>query len=208
MITRRQETSMNPYPSFYRHIAHTFGAAAMMLMALTAGAQQHAHTHGQLALNVAVDAQAITFQIESPLDNFLGFEHAPRTNAERKRVSDMAAQFNAADRLFQPDPKAGCTLAKVELNSAMLGLAHVRKKHDHHHGHDEHGRTGGEKNAHADIDVLVVFSCPNAAAARFIDVNLFNAFKHIRTIDAQVATAQGQFKRSLKRGTSRIDWGR
>ena len=110
------------------------------------------------------------------------------------------ARLNAADQLFQPDSAAGCKLSKVELASAALGLG-VKKEEEHAHGHaDGHEH----EHEHADIDVDVVFACARAADARFIDVALFDAYERIRTIEAQVATPQGQFKRSLRPGAARL----
>ena len=164
-------------------------------MALPAAAQQqHAHTHGRLSLDVAVDAQTITLAIESPLDSFLGFEHAPRTDTERKHVADMVKHLNAADQWFQPDPSAGCKLSRVELASAALGLG---SKKEEGHGH-EHG------SEHADIDIDVVFTCTKSVEARFIDVKLFDAYKRIRTIDTQIASPHGQFKRELRPNAARL----
>lgn len=170
-----------------------------LIAALPASAQQHAHAHahGRLALDVAVDAQSITVQIESPLDSVVGFERAPRTDAQRKRVADMVARLNAADRLLQVDPRAECTLSKVELESATLGLGATKKPPE---------EPAGE---HADIDITAVFACAKAGEARFIDTKpLFDAFKGIRTIDAQVASAQGQSRRVLRPDSARLSWGR
>ncbi|MFT3778392.1 MAG: DUF2796 domain-containing protein [Ottowia sp.] len=190
-----------PKPSS-RHVGGAHVPAlvlASLALALPAAAQQqHAHTHGRLALDAAVDAQSITLAVESPLDNFLGFERAPRTDAERKRVSDLVARLNAADQLFQPDPAAGCKLSKVDLQSAALGLGRAGEAHGHDHDHGEH----------ADIDMSVVFTCADAAQARFIDVRLFDAYKRLRTIDAQVASPQGQFKRTLRPGAARLSLAR
>ncbi|MBS7777569.1 DUF2796 domain-containing protein [Acidovorax sp. CCYZU-2555] len=169
-----------------------FLALVLAATALSAAAHQHAHTHGLMTLDVAVDAQTVTLAIASPLDSFLGFERAPRTDAERKRVADMVARLKAADQLFQPDAAADCKLTKVELESAALGLGTA-----HDHGH-------GEKGEHADIAVDIVFTCAKAADARFIDVKLFDAYPRLRSIDAQVAAPQGQFKRSLRPGAARL----
>ncbi|QBK06120.1 DUF2796 domain-containing protein [Hylemonella gracilis] len=188
----------------FRHAIHAIPLLAA-LSALPVLAQQHAHTHGRLSMDVAVDAQTLTLAIESPLDSFLGFERAPRTDAERKRVSDMVARLNAADRLFQPDPAAECTLSKVTLNSAALGLGDAKQEDDHGHGHD--GKKGHDQDEHADIDVDIVFNCAKATQASYVDVKLFDAFKHIRAIDAQVAGPQGQFKRGLRPDASRLKLG-
>lgn len=168
-----------------------------------ATAQQHAHTHGRMTLDVAVDVQSIALAIESPLESFLGFERAPRTDAEHKRVADMVAHLNAADQLFQPDPAAACKLSKVELTSSALGLG-TKKEEVYRHSHDEEHGHDHTDDEHANINVDIVFTCARATEARFIDVKLFYAYKRIRTIDTQVAAPQGQFKRVLQPGTSRL----
>lgn len=171
-------------------------------IALPVAAQQH--VHGRMALDVAVDAQSITLAIDAPLDGFLGLERAPRSDSERKRAADMVARLKAADQLFQPDPAAGCKLSKVDLDSAVLGLGDAGKKAGREQEHGHAGKAAHAGSEHADIDVDIVFNCANAAAARFIDVRLFDAFSRIRTIDAQVAAPQGQFKRTLRPGAPRL----
>lgn len=169
--------------------ARAFAWALAFAAALPAAAHQQAHTHGQMTLDVAVDAQSITLAIASPLDSFLGFERAPRTAAERQQVANMVARLKAADQLFQPDPAGGCKLEKVELESAALGLGAAP-------GHGDDG--------HADIGIDIAFNCAKAADARFIDVKLFGSYPRLRSIDAQVAAPQGQFKRSLRPGAARL----
>ncbi|KQX39568.1 metal ABC transporter substrate-binding protein [Variovorax sp. Root434] len=178
-------------------------AAALFAAApfLTAQAQQqHAHVHGQLKLDVAVDGPTVVIDMESPLDNIVGFERAPRTDAEKKLVEEAVAQLRAADKLFIVDPAANCKLGPVDLRSGALGLGNPDP---------------AEPVGHADLDATFSFNCTNATAAKFIDLNLFGAFKGLRQIDSQIATAQGQFKRQLKRPAGaqatqpvRLSWGK
>jgi len=191
----------------YNQLPRLALAAAVLLASGLALAQQHAHSHGRLAMNVSVDAQSIGIQLEVPLDNFLGFERAPRNDAERKRVGDMVSRLQAADSLFLIDPRAECKLAQVVLESEVLGLAPDAPAGQApaptttaagKHTHDDH----------AEIEVSVRFDCAKAGLARHIDVKLFDAFQGTRTIDAQVASAQGQFKRRLNRSTARLAWGK
>ncbi|MDP9898121.1 DUF2796 domain-containing protein [Variovorax ginsengisoli] len=155
---------------------------------------QHAHVHGQLKLDIAVEGPTVVISMESPLDNIVGFERAPRTDAERQTVEDAAATLRAADKLFLIDPTANCKLGPVELQSAVLGWGKQA--------------TTAPADAHADLDATFAFNCTNATAAKFIDVGLFTAFKGPRQIDAQIATAQGQFQRTLKRPNARLAWGK
>ncbi len=201
---------MRSYPRHSRRSAPAAILALTLTTFASANAQQHAHTHGHMQLDVAVDTHSLTLQIESPLDNFLGIERAPRNDAERQRVSDMVARLNAADELFHPDPSAGCKLSKVDIHAAVLGLPGAdaaEHDHDHGHGHDDAAHADAD-DEHADIDVSVVFACAQASSARFIDVKLFEAFDNIRSIDVQVASPQGQFKRSLRPNATRLEWGR
>jgi hypothetical protein len=188
-----------------RRISSGFAFAAALFAApflsLSAQAQQqHAHVHGQIKLDVAIDGPTVVIDMESPLDNIVGFERAPKTAAEKKTAEDAIAQLRAADKLFVVDPAANCKLGPVDLRSSALGLGNPDPN---------------EPPGHADLDATFSFNCTNAAAAKFIDVNLFTAFKGTRQIDSQIASAQGQFKRQLKRPAGaqasqpvRLGWGK
>jgi hypothetical protein len=179
---------MNLLPRAFCALAFTGLAAAMPL---AASAQARAHVHGQLRLDIAVEGPTVVIEMESPLENFVGFEHAPKTEAEKKAADDAVAQLRAADQLFRIDPAANCKLGPVTLRSAALGL-----------GKAEAGAEG-----HADLDGSFAFNCTKAGEAKFIELGLFGAFKGLRQVDAQIVTPDGQFKRSLKRPATRLSWG-
>ncbi len=208
-------------------------AGLLLGLTPTAGAQQHAHVHGQAELTVAIDAGAITLQFDSPLDNLLGFERQPRTQAERNRVRAMARDLQAADRWFVPDPSAGCEPGQVTLESPVLSQAPSANrpganaddhKHEHKHGHGHkhehehasadpgkdaaaHGHDHAHDDAHMELAMTVVFNCRQGDAARFIDVKLFDGFKRIERIDAAVASGRGQARRTLTPASPRLVWG-
>src|SRR6218665_1609824 len=121
----------------------------------------------------------------------------------------MVPRLNAADRLFRPHPAAECKLSRVALSSQALGLGDAEEEYEH--GPEPTTRkkqAAGKKDEQAAINMTVVISCAKASAARYIDIQLFNAFEGIRTIDAQVAAPQGQFKRRLSAPSPRLGWGR
>lgn len=178
---------------------HAFSALAFLLVAapwaVMAQAQQRAHVHGQVKLDVAVEGPAIVIAMESPLENFVGFEHAPKTDAEKKAAEAAVARLRAADQLFMIDPAANCKLGPIDLQSSALGLGKAEAD-------------AGAAAGHADLDGSFAFNCTNAAAAKFIDIGLFTAFRGMRQIDAQIVTREGQFKRTLKRPNSRLAWSK
>ena len=154
-----------------------------------AHAAGHAHVHGVARLDVAIEPTRIVLQLNSPLDNLLGFERAPRTDDERKQAAAVVDRLRKPD-LFQADPAAGCTLKSVSLSSAALKLGNPDPAE--------------EEAGHADIDGTFELACQDATAAKFIDVGLFQ-FARMQRVQIQVVTPRAQFKRDLQRPGSRID---
>ena len=73
---------------------------------LLAHAEGHAHVHGIAKLDIDMEVTMLTILLDSPMDNLLGFERAPRTDVERKQADGVVAQLNAAATLFKIDPAA------------------------------------------------------------------------------------------------------
>lgn len=145
-----------------------------------------AHEHGAARLDVALDGSTLTLILETPLDGLLGFERAPRSDAERRAAEAAIATLRAADALFAIDPAAQCRAASVELSSAPLGLGGTAKD-----------------DGHGDLDGEFVFRCQ--AAPAWLDAGLFKAFPRLARLDVQVAAPKGQRRLVLKRPAQRID---
>jgi len=189
-------------PSRFRLMA----VAALACITLSpAVAQHHAHTHGVVTLGVAVDQSTITLELSAPLESLVGFERAPRTDAERQRVQQAVERLKSAAGLFTIDPAAQCQLKTVELTSDVLGLgAQSASATDSH----PHGKKAHAQEEHADLEGRFEFGCAQAVRARHVDVGLFTAFSRIRTVQAQVASPAGQAKRTLRKDAARLSWGR
>lgn len=168
-----------------QRIATLFAAFCFGTAAWAAGP----HQHGVAQLDVGVEPGRVTLDLDTPLDNLLGFERAPRTDAERERAAAVVKKLQAADGLFRIDPAAGCTLAKVTLKSAALGL-----------GAD----AAAAKGDHADLEGRFEFTCKAGAKAGFVEVGLFEAFAPLKRIELQVVTQRGQLKAVLVRPASRV----
>jgi hypothetical protein len=171
------------------------GMLALGLCALHAvPAAEHAHVHGIVSLNVAIEGNTVTLQLEAPLNSLVGFEHAPRTDAQKQAVKAMLERFKSPQALFGLSPAAACTLKHSSAESAALKPDTGAKPA----GADEHG----------DLDADIEFDCAQAAVLRSIDLSgLLAAFPRIRRIDAQVVSPAGQFKRTLRRPEKTLRWG-
>ncbi len=147
-----------------------------------------AHEHGAARLDVALDGTTLTLALSTPLDGLLGFERAPRNDAEKRTAEQAVATLRAAGTLFVTDPAASCTLASVTLESAPLNLGRA---------------TAAQGDGHGDLDGEFVFRC--RAAPAFVDAGLFKAFARLARIDVQVAAPRGQRKLVLKPPARRIE---
>jgi hypothetical protein len=159
-------------------------------MSVAAGAQGRSHVHGAASLGIVIEPGSVTVQLETPLDGLLGFERAPRTDAEKRRATAAVATLRGADALFRFTPAAGCTSASVELGSAALGLGQADANEAH--------------ASHAELDGAYVFRCADTARLTEVDIGLFSAFPGMQRLQVEVAAARGQFKRDLKRPAQRV----
>jgi hypothetical protein len=153
-----------------------------------------AHQHGVAKLDIGADPGKLVIAFETPLDNLLGFERAPRTDAERKQAADAIAKLKDGAALFRIDPAAACTLASVELNSAPLKLGAGTAA----------GKDDGKDDGHGDLDAEYSFNCTGAPAGH-VEIALFDAFPRLQRLRVQAATAKGQASQTLKRPAKRIE---
>lgn len=147
-------------------------------------AHADAHVHGLLRLDLVIDTKTLTVQIEAPLDSLLGFEHRPRTSAQKQAAEAMLKQMNNVDALIQPAKAAACKSTKVNVQSTVL----------------QSPKQAESKEAeHADLEAIFEFSCEFPEKLTVIEFGLFDGFKRVKQIEAQIAGPKGQSKQTLKR---------
>ncbi len=151
-------------------------AALALVGALACGTAAAApHEHGVGELDAAVDGSALVIEVRLPAEDVVGFERAPRTDAERARIEQVRKALADAG-LFTPNAEARCRVA---------GAAEVAVP------------AFGAKDAHADFAATHRFECANAAALSAVDVGVFAAFGKVRRLKAQVAGPRGQKQATL-----------
>ena len=175
--------------------------AMALLMAMWPAAHAgKAHEHGVAKVDVAIEGNKLTVALQSPLDSLLGFERAPRTDAERKAAADMLARLRSGGALFKADAAAQCTLSKAEVTAPVLDAAN---KATDTGAAAKATVTGAAAKAtegdHADLDASYEYTCAQPQQLRTLELGLFDAFKRMQRIEVQVAGAQGQSKVTLKR---------
>jgi hypothetical protein len=174
------------------------GLVAALLCAPLAAAP--AHEHGVARLDVGVEPRRITLRLDIPLDSLLGFERAPRTDAERQAAAAAVARLRDAATLFRIDAKAGCKPGTVELVSAPLGLGPGARPAE--------PVPAAARNDHADLEGQFDFDCIAGGQAGFLEIGLFEAFPRLQRIETQIVTPRGQLKATLRRPNARVQLAR
>ena len=93
--------------------AIVFVLSVLVLKAQAEHSRRHeAHEHGMAHLNVAVEGADLYLEFISPAANIVGFEHPPRTDAQKTTVRKAIATLKDGEALIILPAGAQCRLAK------------------------------------------------------------------------------------------------
>jgi hypothetical protein len=149
---------------------------------------QHAHVHGSATLQVAVEGRALTLTFLSPLDGLLGFERAPRTAKEKAAAADLMARLRKPEAWFVPTQAASCKLASTRISAPVL----------------EAGATAAD--GHAELSAEYTYRCEHPEALHGLEVKLFDSFRRLRRVQAEVAGPKGQSAATLTPARRQLSW--
>ncbi|WP_157314312.1 DUF2796 domain-containing protein [Chitinibacter sp. GC72] len=157
-------------------------AMACIAIPLFSFAKEHghahgAHVHGVAQIDVAIEGKTLLIALESPADNLLGFERAPKTEAEKAKLKTVTEQLKQAAALFAPDAAAQCKAAAPVVNMPSF-----------------------KKGEHSDIDAEYRFDCASIPAS--IALPLWKNFPNFKKLNANLASDKGQRQIKLKSGQS------
>jgi uncharacterized protein DUF2796 len=144
----------------------------------------HAHVHGVASLQIAVDGPTLTLSFRTPMENVVGFEHAPRTEQQKKALRDAEESLKSPASHFAPAAAARCEAISSRLESSFAatrgtGSKDIREKSE-----------AGE--AHAELTAQYVFRCQHPDRLQSVEVNLFDRFRNVRRVDVEFAGPRGQ----------------
>lgn len=158
------------------------------------------HAHGVAALEVSIEGDLLSIELEAPLHDLLGFERAPKYEKDLAKVREVAALLRAGDKLFAPAAAAGCVLSSVKLESDVIAPELLGEKVPPAAKADAHG------HEHADLDAHYQFKCAKPAELKRIEVNTFDSFKRLRFINAQLVVGKIQRATKLSAKSRTLSW--
>ena len=163
----------------------TLLAAAPALAAEQSDSRQHpAHEHGIARLDVTLEGGVLQIALDGPADNFLGFEHAPRTDAQKQTVARVEQQLRQSTQLFAPPAAAGCQAQAPQVEIKLP--------------------PPGSQETHSEIEAEWRWQCAQPAALAHVDVGLFKSFPRLRELRVQVVGTRGQISAVLRPNASRL----
>ena len=124
--------------------------------------EHDAHEHGHGALDIVVEGEELVIELRIPAVNVVGFEHAPKNDAEREAVRRALVPFGDATSLFVLPAEAECEVEEAEAAIVSMGHedehegeehgdgdGHDHEKDEHDHEKDEHDTDEHAKDEHA-----------------------------------------------------------
>lgn len=138
-----------------------------------AGGKAHQHGYADMQLTVSAGGQ-VKAVMKGAMDGFLGFEHRPKTDAQRTAVKALRELTEQAGAMLAMPAAAACVLQSTDAQSLLF----------------TEPPAGGGKEKHADLSWTQTFQCAAPAAlfdAQGIPLAAFQRFPRLRTVNLSFA---------------------
>ncbi len=191
--------------------------ALAVFLATSLQASEPAHEHGVGQLSIAIEGNEVEIELVVPGADAVGFEHAARTDSERKAVVAAAEKLKEAKRLIRLTSGAHCHVEKTEVASALLDSDNDEHDHAHDHKHEKHAKQDEHKHnehkehdKHADGEIHSEFTahyhfhCDHPEKLTGADVEFFKVFPSAHELVARWITSKGQGVTELTARATRL----
>jgi hypothetical protein len=123
-----------------------------------------AHVHGALKLDLAVENNSLFFDLDGPAEAILGFEHAPKSAADKKTFAEAETIWKKdfLSKLFILDKKLDCKTSEVTFKQVMEG------------------------GSHSDVEAQTKVTCAEKLSGQVLTVALKKQFPHIKKLTIEV----------------------
>jgi hypothetical protein len=174
--------------------AAALGATAAFSLSAEEFEQHHAHEHGKITINVALEKRELSIELDAPADNVIGFEHAPRTEAERQAVHDALLLLRNAQDLFGLPSAAQCRVTGSDISSphweAEPTSAHDESPHEQH----------------ADYEGRFTYRCEAPRELTWLEPWILDKLRGVHEARINLITPSGQRSQIVTRARERISF--
>jgi hypothetical protein len=183
-----------------------FGAATSVLVALSSALaipahadefeQHHAHEHGKVTLNAALDGPTFLVELDAPAVNVVGFEHPPRTASEKAAVDQAAQLLRKGRSLLGFPPAAACHFVNTDFTEPHWEAPAQSSDAQHGGAH--------EAEEHADYEAKFTFRCEHPEALGWFEPWLLAKLLHVTEARINLITPSGQRSESVTNARARV----
>jgi len=151
------------------------------------------HEHGRGTLNIAIEGNRVSMELEVPGMDIAGFEHAAKTRKDKTTLETAKQKLSMPLSLFKLPVSAACrvTEAKVDVETG---------EHDRGKGRGtDTSKSSDEEHHHSAFHNQYSLECNSPANITTIEFGYFNAFPSAEKLDVNLITPKGESKYEVTR---------
>jgi hypothetical protein len=177
-------------------------AASLPAIAAEENRELGPHEHGHGKLNIAIEGNRVSMELEVPGADIVGFEHEASTPDQKAAVDKAKATLSNALTVFKLPAGAGCKLAEASV------AVQAEDEHDAAE-HKEEAKADGPKEAepHSEFHATYAIDCASPAKLTAIDFKYFDLFAGAQELDVNLVTPKGQTSYEVTREQPRLELG-
>jgi hypothetical protein len=157
-----------------------------------------AHVHGEAQLSIAIDGKKMEILFQTPADGVFGFEHEPRTEAEKKVVEQGKAKIKtAALKMIKIPEKFKCNSGVSRLDVTLAQLRRTRRE-------EQLGQPATPKG-HGDIKVIYEVTCESPLKGVSLQINVAKHFARIKKTRVVVLSDAKQWSDMVESKTVSVE---
>jgi hypothetical protein len=166
-----------------------------------------AHEHGRGILNIALEGNRLTMELEVPGADIVGFEHKAVSRKDKAAVAAAEKRLSEPLTLFKLPAAAGCVVK--EASAAIEGADHDHAKsagsNDREKGAPKGPAAHSHDGAHSQFHAQYAFDCTAPASITSIEFEFFRAFSAAQKLEVNLISPKGQTKLEISRSKPRLD---
>ena len=169
--------------------------------------QLGAHEHGRGTLNIAIEGNKMTMELETPGMDIVGFEHAAKSSHDVEAIEKAKVRLMRPLTLFNMPAAADCRVIEANVK-VEVGEHHDDAKEEPSPSGTESSKR--QKNAeaksegHSEFHAEYTCECASVNNITSIEFGYFRVFAGTEKLDVSVITPKGQSKFEATRAKPNI----
>jgi hypothetical protein len=146
-------------------------------------AHHKAHAHGQGELELAIEKGRIQGTLRVPMESLLGFEHAPKTDAQRAQVAALRKLLENPSNIVALPIDAACQVTESAAESALF--------------------SGRVKGGHSELAYAFGWDCAKPDQLTSLGLPVFASHKRLKQLEVSLVVngQQSAVRRNPKSST-------